>query len=169
MRALKLAFESHIGQKIPSDHSVIPWLVEYAAVLLSRGQVSSDGKTPYERLKGKPANLPGLQFGERLLWRTNVPARDRKNRMDTPTKKGVYLGQRTVSGEYLVGSAEGVFRPGLFTVCRWSQGGRANLSLVQRLQWKHNEKHEIGEEALLDIYAREPSLQPVWGNLSPQL
>ena len=44
VRIMKLAFESHLGEKIPSDHNLIPWLVEYAAVLLNRGQVSQDGK-----------------------------------------------------------------------------------------------------------------------------
>ena len=45
--------------------------MEHAAVLLNIGQVGQDGKTSYERLKGKPASLPGMQFGEWLLWRTN--------------------------------------------------------------------------------------------------
>ena len=67
-RTLKLAFWSHIREKIRGDHNIIPWLVEYAAVLLRRGQVGSGGKTSYQRLRGKSANLPGLQFGERLLW-----------------------------------------------------------------------------------------------------
>ena len=135
VRTLKLAFESHLGQQIPSDHNIIPWLVEYAAVFLNRGQVGQDGKTAYGRLKGKTASLPGMQFGERLLWRTNIPARDRRNRMDTQTSEGVYLGQRTVSGEYLVGSAEGVVRPR--TVYRAPLGNRwkDNLSPVTGLPW----------------------------------
>ena len=58
IRTMKLDFESHIGEKIPSDHNLIPWLVEYSAVLVNRGQVGKDGKTAYERLKGKPASLP---------------------------------------------------------------------------------------------------------------
>ena len=52
VRTIKLDFESHIGERIPSDHDLIPWLIEYVAVLLNRGQVGADGKTPYERLKG---------------------------------------------------------------------------------------------------------------------
>ena len=168
VRTLKLAFESHIGEKIRSDHNAIPWLVEYAAVLLNRGQVGSDGETSYERFRGKPANLPGLQFGDRLLWRTNAPSRDRRNRMDTPTSKGIYLGQRTVSGEYLVGSAEGVFR--LRTVYRvpaeemWND----NLSLVIGLPWKHNAEHEVGEDVMLDAYAPVPSSNPVGSPLPPR-
>ena len=74
IRTVKLDFESRIGSKIPSTHDLIPWLIEYAAVLINRGQVGADGKTAYERLKGKKAVLPGLQFGERVLWKSNVPS-----------------------------------------------------------------------------------------------
>ena len=37
IRTMKLDLESHVGEKIPSDHDLIPWLVEYAAVLLEQG------------------------------------------------------------------------------------------------------------------------------------
>ena len=50
-RTIKLAFESHIGEKIPSDHNIVPWIVEYVGVLLNRYSVGADGKTGYERLK----------------------------------------------------------------------------------------------------------------------
>ena len=53
VRTMKLDSESHLGEQIPSDHNLTPWLVEYAAVLLNRGQVGQDGKTAYERLTGK--------------------------------------------------------------------------------------------------------------------
>jgi hypothetical protein len=31
--------------------------------------VASDGKTPYERVKGKRGEMLGLEFGERVLWK----------------------------------------------------------------------------------------------------
>ena len=161
VRTIKLDFGSHIGERIPSDHDLTPWLIEYVAVLLNRGQVGADGKTSYERLKGKRANLPGLQFGERIPWRTIVTSKERKHKMDSAWKDGVYLGQRTVSGEYLVGSKEGVFRPRTIArvpaETRWVE----NQSFVTGLPWKHNVNHEVGEEAMLDTYAPEPSFTPV--------
>ena len=90
-RTIKLALEAHIGGSIPSDHNLIPWIVEYASVLLNRGQVGSDGKTAYERLKAKASSIPGLEFGERILWRSNVPAKDRRHKLDAAWKKGVFL------------------------------------------------------------------------------
>ena len=167
IRTMKLDFESHLGEQILSDHNLIPWLVEYAAVLLNRGQVGQDGKTAYERLKGKAASVPGMQFGERLLWRTNIPARDRRNRMVTQTSEGIYLGQRTVSGECLVGSAEGVCRPRTVYSVPLENRWKENLSLEKGLPWKPNAEHEGGEEVVLDAYMPEPSPTPTGSPLPP--
>ena len=38
-RTIKLALESHLGMKTMSAQNVIPWIIEYAAVLLNRGRV----------------------------------------------------------------------------------------------------------------------------------
>ena len=100
------------------------------AILLNRGQAGSDGKTAYERLKGKKAILPGLQFGERARWKSNVPSYKRKDKMDSDWTEGVFLGQRTVSGEYLVGSTSGVFRPRTVRKVPLEQRWVGNLSLI---------------------------------------
>ena len=97
VRTIKLALESRIGSEIPSDHDVIPWIVEYAATIINKGQVRAEGKTAYERLKGKPAHLSGLEFGEKVLWRSSTPARERKNKMDSDWHHGAFLGQRALS------------------------------------------------------------------------
>jgi hypothetical protein len=39
-------------------------LVEYAAYMLTRAEVGADGKTAYERSRGKVAKLAGVEFGE---------------------------------------------------------------------------------------------------------
>ena len=49
-RTIKLAFESHTGTRIPSDHNMVPWIIEYVGVLLNRYSMGEDGKTGYERL-----------------------------------------------------------------------------------------------------------------------
>ena len=45
-------------------HAVVPWMVEYAAHLLNRFEVVHDGRTAYERLKGKRAKCLSVDFGE---------------------------------------------------------------------------------------------------------
>ena len=84
-------------EKVLSYHDVIPLIIEYAAVLLNWCQVAEDGKTSYERLKGKAASIPGLEFGERILLRSNAPATDRKCKFDSVWKEGIFLLDRGLS------------------------------------------------------------------------
>ena len=97
VRTIKSNFESLAGEKVPSSHDIIPWLVEYAAILLNRSRASADGKTSYERLKGRRAVLPGFLFGERIQWRSSIPAKDRRFKMEVAWQEGIFLGQRTTS------------------------------------------------------------------------
>ena len=69
VRVLRSAVEEKWGVKLETVHSIGPWLVEYASFLINRGEVGHDGKTPYERCKAKRGKLPGLAFGEKILWR----------------------------------------------------------------------------------------------------
>ena len=69
VRVLKDCLEEKWNIKIKSKHAVIPWIVEYAAHLLNRFEVGHDGRTAYERCKGKPAKNMGIEFGEAVLWR----------------------------------------------------------------------------------------------------
>ena len=50
VRVVKLALEKRWGIKVPHRHSVIPWVVAYAAFLLNRYEVGHDGKTACKRL-----------------------------------------------------------------------------------------------------------------------
>ena len=52
-RTLKLAYESKVGCPLPPDSAGMKWLVEYAACTLRRYSVGTDGRTSYERSKGK--------------------------------------------------------------------------------------------------------------------
>ena len=76
MRTMRSALEERITGKVEVDDSIWPWLVEYASYLLNRLEVGKDGKTAYERNKGKQAKVNGIEFGEadivysltRSLW-----------------------------------------------------------------------------------------------------
>ena len=65
-RTLKSALEHRIGVKVPLDARILCWLVEFAAYLMDRCDIGSDGKTPMNRLHGRRANTPIAKFGEDL-------------------------------------------------------------------------------------------------------
>ena len=67
MRTMRSAAEGRLGVKWEHAHSVWAWIAEYASFLLNRFEVGHDGKTAYERCKGKKARVEGLEFLE-SLW-----------------------------------------------------------------------------------------------------
>ena len=69
VRTLRSAVEERLGVKLAVGHVVWPWLVEFTAWLLTRAEVGHDGRTTYERIKGKSAKLPWIEFGEGVLWK----------------------------------------------------------------------------------------------------
>ena len=109
VRVLKLALEKRRGIQIPHRHSVMPWVVEYAAFLLNRYEVGHDGKTVYERSKGKRAKTLGIEFGEGVHWMMKQ-AKGALGKLDSLWSDGVYLGIEGKTGEIIVGDAEGVWR-----------------------------------------------------------
>ena len=57
---MKSALEGRIGRKILADKRVICFMAEYGGYLLNRLEVGKDGKTAYERVKGKKAKVLGI-------------------------------------------------------------------------------------------------------------
>ena len=109
IRVLKDAFETRVGAQIPSNHNILAWLVEFARTVVNRYEVGRDGKTPFERLRGKQSRWIGLEFGEKVNFRrTAVGVRMAK--LDSLWSDGVFLVYRSVSGEIVVGTESGVFK-----------------------------------------------------------
>ena len=63
IRVLKDAFKTRINEKLKGDDNILAWLVKYAGVAVKRFEVGHDGKTPYERLRGKRSKSLGR------IWR----------------------------------------------------------------------------------------------------
>lgn len=62
LKVMKAWLEGKRGRRSPGERPVMPWLVEYSAVLLNGCEVSKDGATAYRRLKGKDAIARGIVF-----------------------------------------------------------------------------------------------------------
>ena len=69
IRTIRSDIEGRWGVKIDATHSIWPWIAEHAGFLLTRFEVGRDGKTAYERLKGKSAKVQGIAFAEGILWK----------------------------------------------------------------------------------------------------
>ena len=69
IRTLKSGLEERLGFRVDAEQAVVAFMAEYAAYLQNRLFVGKDGKTAYERVKGKTAKVLRVEFGEKLMWK----------------------------------------------------------------------------------------------------
>ena len=81
-------------------------MAEYAAYLINRLEVGKDGKTAYERNKGKKGMVMAVEFGEKLLWKTRP--KDKMEKLNPRWEYGIFVGIKAVSGELWVATKSGV-------------------------------------------------------------
>ena len=53
IRAIFLNLEDRMGKQMAANEKIVAWIPEYAAYLLNRLHKAKDGKTVYERVRGK--------------------------------------------------------------------------------------------------------------------
>jgi hypothetical protein len=94
LRALLLALEERTGVIIDPRMQIVSFMPEYAAYLMNRLEVGKDGKTAYERVKGKKATVLGIEFGEKL--------KDKLQKINARWEFGIFVGVRRRSGEVWV-------------------------------------------------------------------
>ena len=155
IRVLRSALEARLKVQVDGGHAVWPWLVEYAAFLLNRGDVGHDGKTAYERCKAKRGRMPGLEFGEQVLWRRR-PIGNQLAKLTCLWEDGVYLGVKGTSGEFIIGDKKGIWKTR--TVRRRPEEdrwGAANLEMVGGVPWRTSEEDEDADGEVLRREAPE--------------
>ena len=142
IRTLKDGLESRWKREISAVECVVPWIVEWSAHVLNRFEVGKDGKTSYERCKGKPARHLGIEFGEAVLWRRKL-AGGALGKLSSAWSNGVILGVKGLSGEVIVSDTSGVYKSR--TVHRKPIGDRWDVessNLIQYVPWKVSEEDE---------------------------
>ena len=132
LRAMKSALDTRVGVDIRSTSNILPWMVEYASVLINRYLVEKDGKTAYERFRVKKSRMLGFEFGESVQFR-RIPLRGRLGKLDRLWQTGLFVGYRTQSGEYMVANSEGVFKTR--TMKRIPENERWNKSEIEGMPW----------------------------------
>ena len=100
------ALEGRLGFKVDVRRALIAFMLEYAAHLLNRLEVGKDGKTAYERAKGKKAKVLGLEFGEKLMYK--VKAGTKMEKFRPRWGFGIFVGIRRRSGEVKVVTKDGL-------------------------------------------------------------
>ena len=107
----------------------------YAAMLINICLVGDDGRTPYERRKGRRFKRELPEFGECIRYLK--PESVGKDKADSRWESGIYAGLRIESGELFVMTNEGVIKVRSF--CRKAEDERwdgEELDLAAGVPWE---------------------------------
>ena len=130
LRVMKAALESRISARIPSQHPVMKWLAEYAAVVLNKYAIQPSGHSAYQDLHGKRVSEKLVEFGEVVLH--YVP-RKRRQKLDMRRALGVFLGTTMSSNESYIGLSNGSVVRGR-AINRVRPDKRWSVELIQNIK-----------------------------------
>ena len=106
-------------------------MIRWAAMLYSRYAAGRDGRTPYERRRGRPCRLPIVCFGEKVWYKELRVGKERQNKFDSEWREGLWLGQARSSNESVIGTSHGVVRA--YAIKRRDPDSRWSAELIRGL------------------------------------
>ncbi len=107
MRVLKDQMEEGAQMKISQDDVVNLWLVRWSAMNVSRFLVGKDGRTAYERRRGRRCKIPLAMFGEKVWYKQLMEGKAKVDKFESEWQEGIWLGHSRKSNETLVGTDAG--------------------------------------------------------------
>ena len=116
---------------IKDDHPVMAWIPQHAGFLLSRFQVAANGKTAYERLKGKASRRALVDFAEKGVFMP-VGAQGHMNKLHSKWESGRFVGIRPRSDEALIVTERGIEKRGQSGGCHRLTGGQRVIGRIGR-------------------------------------
>ena len=108
IRVLRHMAEELHGVVLPVSSPLLPWAVEFAGALVTRSQRSNvDGKTAYERHKGKKYQKRLPWWSEKIMF---MLAGTKRAKSEDRFLPGIFLGLSDRSDELVVGTPTGCFK-----------------------------------------------------------
>ena len=92
IRVMRHSLQQKMGAVLPGPHPVTCWLVEHASDLLNKYQLGEDGRTAYQRLRGKVWSRDVVEFGEKVHDRMNLKNLPREQKLEPRWEEGFFLG-----------------------------------------------------------------------------
>ena len=131
---LKEHVEDQAGAKLDTADVLVNWLILWSAMICSRCMVGRDGRTPYERRRGRRCNIPAVAFGERVHYKELREFKRRKNKFETEWRQGVWLGHARSSNDHIIGTTGGAIKA--YAIKRQGEDQRWDAVLIKELQGK---------------------------------
>ena len=109
LRTVKHFAESKLGRRIEVGGPLFSWLIPYVTEIMNKFKVGPDGRTAYERITGHKCRHIGIGFAENVDFMLE-PDKTNLQKADSKWMTGVFLGYIWRSTEYIIGTAEGIYK-----------------------------------------------------------
>ena len=156
-RTYKLALERRLGQRVPDDSVTMQWLVEWAATMHRRYKVGTDGRTAFQRIRGKTADRAIAEFGERVLGQELRAGDDQRDNTEARYEEGAVMGIDERTDDIVIHTAEGLKRWLNLRRRPWDEQWSAPLALGVEMgpgEFYHSNLHRRQQRV---INAAEPT------------
>ena len=109
LRTTKHYAESKLKRRIEVGGVLFSWLIPYVTEILNKFKVGADGRTPYERITEHKCRHIAIGFAEQVDFMLEGD-KNKLHKADSKLMTGVFLGYIWRSTEYIVGTAEGIYK-----------------------------------------------------------
>ena len=109
LRTIKHHAEAKLGRRIEVDGVLFSWLIPFCTQIMNKYRVGPDGRTAYERITGHKNRHQVIGFAEAVDFILE-PSKQHIHKADSRLMNGIFLGYEWRTTEYIVGTAEGVFK-----------------------------------------------------------
>ena len=113
-------------------HTIIPWLLEWTGVTLTRYVVHANGKTAYQNIATKRSKRPVAAFGEKVLYLPLETERMKMGKEEPKLREGVWLGVKMRIDEALIGTEGGVVKAR--TIRRLPKAQRWDAKMINKIK-----------------------------------
>ena len=132
IRTIKDDLEAKTSLDIEMSHLIMPWLIEWAGIVLNRYMIYKDGHTAFRNITGKSSKRPVANFGEKVLYMPLKTERLKMDKVEPKMKEGLWLGIRHRSDEAIIGTTGGVVKAR--TIRRLPKDQRWDQALINNLR-----------------------------------
>ena len=150
VRTLKDSIETKTGEKIDKRSAMLAWIVEHAGNMITRYRVGKDGKTAYQRLKGKAPSNKVSPLGEKVLY-LPLKSAGKQNKLAPKFKYGIMVGVHPRTSEALCANGNGTFRT--WTIKRLPEEDRWDAAAIREivgLPWDFKSSDAPDAEIVVD-------------------
>eukprot|EP00973_Karenia_brevis_P064143 8913014-Karenia_brevis.AAC.1 len=129
---MKDQIEENAKMTVEGGDTITMWMIRWAAMMISRFSVGRDGRTAYERRKGRKCPIPVVPFGELVWYKEIRRQKERDNKFSSEWMEGIWLGHSRSSNEILIGTDAGVVRA--YAVKRMSEDKRWSAEAIKSMK-----------------------------------